>query len=699
MKNRTIYLIIMLLFFVGSAFGTETEIIGTWTGAIDLPGMKLDISVSLDINEAGDLSGTIDIPQQQAIGLKLTDFSLDGQSIIFAIDGIPEYPVFKGELEDNIISGIFEQGGQSFPFSLERATDLPETVKLTEEEFFEKIRDIAAKSMDSWNIPGMAIGIVKDGELVFAEAFGYRNLEEELPATINTQFAIGSTTKAISALGLAILEEDGLIDWNEPVISYLPDFRLYDEVATARLNSLDLLTHRSGLPRHDFFWYGSNRSREELYYAMRYLENSRDIRTHFQYQNVMYMVTGVLIEKITGKTWEEFIAERIFGPLGMNNSSLSLNGMQKVDDFSYPYMYLDDEIKRIPFRNIDAIGPAGSVNSSVKDMSQWLNFLLSKGKADDTQIVETTTIDFLFLPQISIAGDYGHSQYTGYSPGWLIEFSKGKRHFHHGGGIDGFISHVGLLPDAKVGYVVLTNNAGNAAGSMIGNYILDFYYDFDPVEWTMQLLPSNELNEETDSMVEIPEDPEPEELRVEGTSPSLPLEDYVGTYSNRGYGRMEIKYDNGKLIAQYNSYEMPMKHWHFDVFKSEYLFGADITIQFEMDIHGNISGLKVPFEISVSPIAFDKEIDESLTSREYLEKFTGKYAIGPQISSFRIARDRLRLSITGQPPYMLEAIRENEFSIEGLDGFRVRFEFENGEKASKVFFHQPNGVFEAIRKE
>lgn len=705
MKHRFKYI---LLFFAmlpmcAIANAMQHDVTGTWNGAIELPGMQLGISVHFEAGTDGSISGNIDIPQQGATGLNLVNISLDGTAIVFAIEGIPGDPVFKGELDGDVISGNFEQGGQAFPFSIEReASESPkeEAAKPTEDEFFEQLRELAGKAMDAWNIPGMAVGIVKDGELVFAEGYGYRNREDGLSVTPNTQFAIGSTTKAITALGVAMLVEDGLISWREPVISYLPDFRLYDEVATMRLNPIDLLTHRSGLPRHDFAWYGSDRSRQELYQALRHLENSRDIRTEFQYQNLMYMAAGILIESVSGKSWEDFSAERIFKPLGMGNSNFSVNDMAKAADFSHPYLYSDGEINRIPFRNIDAIGPAGSVNSSVNDMSKWLKFLLNKGKADGKTIVESSTIDFLFIPQITMRGESGHSQYAGYGLGWMIEFYRGKRHFHHGGGIDGFITQVGLLPDAKVGYVVLTNNSGNAAGTMLGNYILDFYYDLDAIDWAGRLMPKDSpADEETPELVDVTDEAEPDENRVKGTSPSFALKNYAGTYNNKGYGTLEIKYEDGTLKGYINSMEMELEHWHYDVFKTEVMAGTTIMLQFQMDMDGNITAVRVPVEASVSPIVFERQPDLRFVSHEYLQRFTGDYAIGPQISTFSISGDKLRLSITGQPPYMLEAIRENEFRLVGLDGFRVRFEFENGDKASKAVYLQPNGVFEAKRKE
>lgn len=701
-KIKLKYLLIILIFVLFPAFGmtNENDVTGTWKGNIEVPGVKLAITVYMGRNDDGSLSGTIDIPQQQASGLKLVNISRDNQNITFAIDGIPGNPVFNGEIQTDIISGNFEQGGQIFPFSIEFKHADTIKPRLTEEEFFEKLRILADKSMESWNIPGMAIAIVKKGEIVFAEGFGYRNMEDKLPVTENTQFAIGSTSKAMTALGVAMLVEDGLIDWNEPVRTYLPDFRLYDEVATARLNSIDLLTHRSGLPRHDLFWFGSERSRIQMYNALQYLENSADIRTRFQYQNLMYMTAGVLIERVSGKTWEEFTADRIFKPLGMNNSNFSVTEMQKVPDFSYPYMHANDETSRIPFRNIDAVGPAGSVNSSIKDMTQWLKFLLAKGKAENKQIVETSTVNFLFLPQITMSGETGHTQYAGYGLGWMIEFFRGKRHFYHGGGIDGFITQVGLLPDADTGYIVFTNNAGNSAGIMIGNYILDYFYDLDPLEWSDSLLPSERSDEES-KKGESPEDSEPEETRIKGTSASFAPEDYAGIYSNKGYGKLKIKYENGMLRALFNSNDLTMEHWHFDVFKVRYEFmpESSIMLQFEMNMDGNITGIKVPLEASVSPVVFKREPDKTLSGREYLEKFTGSYAFGEQISNFRITGNRLRLSIAGQPLHTLEPVSENEFRVEGIAGIRISFKFEDGEKASKVIFRQPNGLFESVRIE
>src|SRR5215472_15475371 len=240
----------------------------------------------------------------------------------------------------------------------------------------EGIDDLAAQAMKEWKVPGVALAVVQDGKVVYAKGYGCRDLENKLPVTTATLFPIGSITKSFTALTFAILKNEGKVDWDKPVRSYLPEFQMNDSVATEQATPRDLFSHRTGLPRHDLVWYSSDFSREDMVSRLRELKPNKGFRSAYQYNNLTIMTMGYLEGKLTGQGWEGAIRQKIFAPLGMSHSDLSVTEIEKTDDHALPYALKKDVATKVPYHNIDAIGPAGSINSSVDDMSHYLTFQL-----------------------------------------------------------------------------------------------------------------------------------------------------------------------------------------------------------------------------------------------------------------------------------------------------------------------------------
>ena len=303
---------------------------------------------------------------------------------------------------------------------------------------------------------------------MLAKGYGLRNVQANLPVTADTLFAIGSSTKAFTTMAMGILVEEGKLAWDEPVTTYLPKFALKDEVAGKRMTPRDLVTHRSGLPRHDLVWYNAKLSRPELVARLVHLEPNEDFREKFQYQNLMFLTAGHLAAEVAGTSWEEVIRSRILDPIGMKNSNFAVSESQKSRDFATPYTLKDKTAVDIPFRVIDAVGPAGSINSSVNDMAKWLLLNLGGGAIAGKRIVAARQVQDMHRPQMVIQTFPGlfedpEIQQPAYGLGWFIESYRGKKRVHHGGAIDGFICQVSMLPDDGLGVVVLTNLGGSAA--------------------------------------------------------------------------------------------------------------------------------------------------------------------------------------------------------------------------------------------
>jgi len=310
-----------------------------------------------------------------------------------------------------------------------------------------------------WRTPGLAIAVVHNGHVVYERAIGVRDVDQHLEVTPQTLFAIASCSKAFTTAALAVLADEGRLDWDLPVREYMPSFRLHDTLATERTSARDLVCHRSGLPRHDLLWYSSTKSRSELVHRMRHLEPSADFRSTWQYQNLMYMTAGYLIELISGQTWEEFVRDRIFAPLGMCDSTLSVEESQQSPDFALPYKKeRDDTVHEIPFYSQWAVGPAGGINSSIRDLARWVTMHLKGGRWEGTQLISEGQVREMQTPQMVMppSDKYPEVLHPSYGLGWFIQGYRGHNLLQHGGNIDGFSSLVTLLPRENIGVVVLT---------------------------------------------------------------------------------------------------------------------------------------------------------------------------------------------------------------------------------------------------
>lgn len=467
--------------------------------------------------------------------------------------------------------------------------------------------------MQEWHVPGVAVGAVKDGKVVLLQGYGYRDVESQTPVTPHTLMAIGSNSKSFTVVLMGQLVDSGKLDWDKPVRDYLPEFRLHDDYATANMRVRDLVTHVSGLPRHDLLWYGRSLGREELFDRLQYLEPTTSFRGRWQYQNLMFMTAGYLVERVTGRSWDDLINERIFGPLGMERSNTSVDAMPSSDDFSYPYRYDrdDDEVRRIPFRNIDNVGPAGSINSSVEEMVRYIQMHLDSGAVDEqTRIVAADNAVLMQTPQ-SVTGrrdQYPELGPSTYGFGLMVTTYRGHKMVSHGGGIDGFISAMGWLPYDGIGVMVLSNMSGeaNPVPGLIQYRVFDDLLGLEPVDWNAR----NHEQVERGRKRQEEEEAKRAEERVEGTSPSHELPAYTGIYSHPAYGSMTISLRDGQLRMEYDQFEATLRHFHFDVFEAESGDGGVLEgrVQFLMASNGKIDRLAMRLEPALDhPIEFTKQ--------------------------------------------------------------------------------------------
>jgi CubicO group peptidase (beta-lactamase class C family) len=471
---------------------------------------------------------------------------------------------------------------------------------------------LVAALMAQSHIPGIAIGVIRDSQVVLARGYGYRDLEQKLPVTARTLFAIGSNTKSFTATLMAMLVDEGRLDWNRPVRTWLPDFQLKDDYAAANMTPLDLVSHVSGLPRHDVMWYGRAATRNEIYARLKHLEPNTSFRNIWQYNNLMFLTAGVLTERITGQTWEDQVRTRIFIPLGMTRANMSVTEVQRADDYSFPYGYRGGRIVRHPFRNIDEIGPAGSINASVEDMLKYVRFRMGQGKGPNP-LVSAKQEKLMQSPR-SVVPVWTYQDIPGLGPdtygaGLAVTGYRGHRVVMHGGGIDGFISQMAWVPDQQVGVVVLTNSTndeggGSNAANGLTYFLLDRMLGLSPLDWVARERQAQFSADSAQKAMRA------EELknRTAGTTPSHPFDAYAGTYEHVAYGRLEVRRTGEGLEAVLDSHRLPLLHVHYDVFEvapGHPMIQGRVT--FGMDAKGNVATVAAPLEAAVAPIVFARK--------------------------------------------------------------------------------------------
>lgn len=562
----------------------------------------------------------------------------------------------------------------------------------------------ATKVLKDWHAAGVTIAVVEKGKVVYTGGFGYRDLDKKLPVTENTQFAIGSCTKAFTSSMLGMLQKDGIVDLDKPVRNYLPELKFQNEYTNNHVTLRDMMCHRTGLPRHDLSWYASWATRNELLERIQYMEPTAELRAKWQYNNFMFLAQGVVIEKLTGKSWEENMKEKILKPLGMDNTNLSTKDMERSADHSLAFVSTDSSVKTIPYRNIDAMGPAGSVNSCAKDMAKWLITWVNGGKFDGKEIIPSSYVSEAITIQMATGGSIPLAEnpdvhFSGYGLAWGMASYRGHYRVEHGGGIDGFITTTGFFPSDSIGIFVSSNQGG--VTSVIRNFIADRMLKLSYRNWNKFLLDATNKEKEAAKAV-VKNDSIGHQFN---TKPSHELKDYTGTYSNPGYGKIEITMKDGGLVSKFNSIDIRLDHFHYDQFNAVILDPSlqdapPIRFSFHIDVKGEISKMTVPFESDVKDIEFEKETKAIDVKKADLEKFVGEYELAPGVvAKFYIKGEKtLCAFLEGQPEYELVPTAKNKFDIKTLKGYHVQFEENEKGGILSASFIQPEGIFKAPKK-
>lgn len=455
-----------------------------------------------------------------------------------------------------------------------------------------------ADAVQDWDLAGLSIAVVKDGEVVFAEGYGVREVGEPGVVDENTLFAIGSNTKLFTAVAAGMMVDEGRMSWQDPVARHLPGFQLYDPWVTRELTIRDALSHRSGLGRRgDLLWYGSEYGRDEVLRRIRFLEPNSSFRSAYGYQNVMFLAAGEATARAAGESWDRLIDRRIFTPLGMSRSNTSTTQFGDDPNVATPHGRIGGETVPIPWRNIDNIAPAGSINSSALEMAEWMKMLLADGVVGGDTLVRPGTLREIASSHTLIPLEpdtlFPSVHFRSYGLGIVAQDYKARKVLWHTGGIDGMLSLVGLIPEEDLGVVVLTNTAGaNNLYTALMFTVFDAYLGGPTRDWSQIML--RQAEEAAQRMAEA--EAKALEARVPGTRPSLALDRYAGTYRHELYGDATVSYENGGLVLRRGpAFTGDLEHWHYDTFRATWRGpeGGNALATFALDVSGEPSTLTV----------------------------------------------------------------------------------------------------------
>ena len=472
----------------------------------------------------------------------------------------------------------------------------------------DKLNDYITEKMDEFCLPSMSVVVVHGEEEVYTKCFGFKDLEKKLPPDENTVYAIASLTKAMTATCAGILADEGKLSWDEPVITYLPEFRMYDEFAAKSITLRDMLSHNTGLPRHDMSWYGDgNLSTKEIVERIGYLKLNKSPRSLYEYNNFMFAAAGYVIERITGNSWGDFIRERLFKPLGMNNTTTVIDGLREAQNKALPYKG-GAKLKGKPvpepilikYLNFDGMAACGTVNSTISDMSKWASMNLMKGTYKGKRIISEKALNEIHTPNTVKRGEalIPEIPILCYGLGWNTRVYRGHFNLTHSGGIDGFSTYISLLPNENVGIVILTNRGGTIAHFAVANTIKDHILGLPQKDWAAYL-----KGAEDKEIAELVKSNEAvKAARIINANHSKSLKDYMGIYEHKGYGKVGIALKGDRLILSHNGFDRELVHNNYDTFDfdiSDDYIEKRMIARFILDKEGAVSGLNVEFEKSM----------------------------------------------------------------------------------------------------
>jgi CubicO group peptidase (beta-lactamase class C family) len=474
----------------------------------------------------------------------------------------------------------------------------PTTLVAQAKEPYPGLDAYVTAALKAWNVPGVGLAIVRNDSVIYAKGYGVRDVAKGDRVTEKTVFAIGSSSKAFTAAAIAMLVDDKKVSLDASPATYLPGFQLYDPYASREITVRDLLSHRSGLARGELAWYGSGFDRDEIVRRVRYLKPSWSFRSQFGYQNIMYVAAGQVVARVSGTSWDDFVRERIFAPLGMTSASTSIRALSSVSDLAMPHAEVNDTLRTVPWRNIDNAGPAGSINGSVVDVAQWVRLQLGRGRYAGKQLISARMVDEMHQVHMAIRTDSAarannpHTHLRAYGLGWFLEDYRGRQVVHHGGNVDGFTALVAMMPEEKFGIVLLTNMNGTGLPNALMPRLFDLHLKAPPTDWSGDAVRRLEVARKRARDAQA----RAESQRVANTKPSLPLASYTGTYTDSLYGDLVVTERDGRLQLTFGpNWNGTLEHHHFDSFRVRFDTPVlpPVPVTFQLAANGKVASAQL----------------------------------------------------------------------------------------------------------
>jgi CubicO group peptidase (beta-lactamase class C family) len=558
------------------------------------------------------------------------------------------------------------------------------------------------KTMKDWNGPGIGVGIVVNDKLVFAKGYGYRDYEKKLPITSNTLFPIASNTKLFTAVAAGFLVEEGKLTWDRPIRESIPSIEFYDSALNNSITLRDMLGHRTGITRHDTIWYKSDYTPKQLFERLKYLEPKEPPRQLFLYNNMMYAGAGYSIELQSGKTWAEFVRERILKPLEMNSTVYSIADMLKQPDYGVPFTEKRDsmELYKIPYyEDTEGLAAAGAIISNIEDMSHWLVALMNSGKYGGRQILPPKVLQATLEPAIALPNTAGETRgwwevlNRAYGMGRQTASYRGRLITLHGGDLPGFHSQISFMPNERIGVIVFVIGDHTAPlYNAISYNLYERLLGMDETPWTARLLEIRLKNKKAGMEARS----KAGTGRIANTRPSHPLDDYLGEFEHPAYGILKIGLKDNQLQFDFHKMRFPMTHFHYDRFDTpDDEQDGKWSVNFATNPQGDVD--KATMSLDEAEATFVRRaptLDDALAQRlagTYETPSGGKFQVVMKPSG------ELYLLFPGAPEQKLIPYRGLKFRVQEFADVVVEFVEANGQ-ITAVKQIDPSGEYVSKRK-
>lgn len=546
------------------------------------------------------------------------------------------------------------------------------------------------KTLKDWNAPGVGVGIIVKDKLVYAKGYGYRDYGQKLPFTPQTLFQIASNSKLFTTVAAGMLVEEGKLTWDKPVRESVPDIQFYDNQLNDNVTLRDMLSHRTGVTRHDSIWFRSSFTRKELFERLKYMEPQQPLRQMLLYNNLMYSAVGYLIELQSGKTWEEFVRERIFSPLDMKASTFTISELLKHPDRGVPFNEKRDsfELYKIPYyEDIVGVAPCGAIISNVDELSHWLIAVMNDGKYDGKQILPPGVLKASLQPAVGLPNTLGEAEgfWEVLNPaagmGRFTASYRGHLLSYHGGALPGFYSQVSMMPNDQLGVIVFVIGEHSSALTNVITYnIYERLLGLDQTPWGQRRLEQRLAMKKagTEARAKAGAD------RVPGTKPSHDLSAYAGEYEHPAYGTLKIGLRDGTLQFGFNRFEFPLSHFHYDRFDTpdDEQYGK-FSVNFRTNPQGDVDAAAMSLDEAAvvftrKPPAIDPKV---------LERLAGTY-LTPGNTKLRVSYQQgkgLSVDPPGGPTRPLTPVKGLQFRTPQFADEIYEFVMENDQvKALKM---------------